>query len=666
MSLPLAPPGARGICRCFRVFGLALLNANITACDKRPEPASRSTVDAAASMETQGVAPDVPSAADAPRNTELAKDAAAVVNAFYNTRPSFTSAGTRVLFVSDRDGIPQLYLSDAGHPEAPAVHLLTTKERIEERPAITQDGKSVIFMSNQRAPENVSIFRVGLDGSGLVELSKSEIAHRDMPLLPDGLAGTMIYSSRVPTEKGMRVFTQSTLDGSPPKVVFTDKSPGGLSDVSRDGKLALVLRYVSPRDVRVLRVDLVHAAAQVIYPAEAKAESVHHAAFSADGSRIFVATQAGEEAALVALDAKTFTEKARYVETKPTTARIEDMAVAKNGERVALVIDAGNHSEVRLLDAKTLKPSVPVAMPLGNGEGLIFSDDGKTLALEWSSADAPNDLLAIDMLSGKTRPLRSELRPGIAALPKVTASISEVTSFDATKVPVNVYLPSPLPEGKKLSVIVMVHSGPAQASQAGWSSWTRFFTAHEFAVVDPNVRGSTGFGSAYEKADDGPKRLDAVKDLEAVGTWVTTQPWAAPGRLALLGASYGGYMTLMGLSRSPTLWKAGVDVVGVVHWETFLKTAPSLGRESLATELGSDLISPALDKITSPLFVYAGQNDLRVPRADSDAIVASLRARKIPTYYMVGANEEHSLDRNETKKSFLARALRFLETNLNK
>jgi dipeptidyl aminopeptidase/acylaminoacyl peptidase len=608
----------------------------------------------------------VPSAVDAARDTELAKDAAAVVNAFYNTRPRFTPSGTRVVFVSDRDGIPQLYLADAAHPETPAVHFLTTKERIEETPAITPDGKSVIFMSNQRAPDNLSIFRVGLDGSGLVELTSAEIAKRDMPFLPDGSAGTMIYSSRSPTEKGIRVLTQSTLDGTPPKVAFTDKSPGGLSDVSRDGKLALVLRYVSPRDVRVLRVDLTNGAPQVIYPAEARAESVLHASFSADGTRIFVATQAGDTAALVALDAKTFAEKARYVETKPATARIEDMAVAKKGDRIALRIDAGNHSEVRLLDAKTLKPTVPVFLPLGSGEGLTFTDDGKTLGLEWSKADAPNDLLAVDTESGKTRPLRTESRPAIAKLPEVLAWASSVPSFDGTMVPVNVYLPTPLAEGKKLSVVVMVHSGPAQASQAGWSSWTRFFTAHDFAVVDPNVRGSTGFGSAYEKADDGPKRLDAVKDVDAVGAWVITQPWAAPDRLALLGASYGGYLTLMGLSRSPSLWKAGVDVVGVVHWQTFVSTAPSLGRESLATELGADAISPVLDKITSPLFVYAGQNDSRVPRADSDAIVASLRARKIPTYYMIGANEEHSLDRNETKKLFLARALRFLETNLNK
>ncbi|MEO6576152.1 MAG: prolyl oligopeptidase family serine peptidase, partial [Polyangiaceae bacterium] len=428
----------------------------------------------------------------------------------------------------------------------------------------------------------------------------------------------------------------------------------------------LVLRFVSKRDVRVILVDLVNGTSQVIYPAEAKAEGVRSAAFSADGSRIFVSTQSGDDAALIALDPKTFAEKARYVETKPATAHIEDMAVAKKGERIALVIDAGNHSEIRLLDAKTLKPTVPVATPLGSGAGLAFSDDGKTLAFEWSSADAPNDLFAIDTGSGKIRPLRVEPRPSIEKLPKVTASIAQVTSFDGTHVPVNVYLPEPLAEGKKLSVLVMLHGGPAQASQAGWSSWTRFFTAHDFAVVDPNVRGSSGFGADYEKADDGPKRLDAAKDVEAVGTWAKSQPWASPNRLVLFGASYGGYLTLMGLSQSPSLWNAGVDVVGIVSWQTFLKTAPKVGGESLATEFGSDQIgqAPAFDKITSPLFVYAGQNDPRVPRTDSDAIVASLRVRKIPTYYMIGANEGHAIDRNDTKKSFLARSLRFLETKL--
>jgi len=227
--------------------------------------------------------------------------------------------------------------------------------------------------------------------------------------------------------------------------------------------------------------------------------------------------------------------------------------------------------------------------------------------------------------------------------------------------------------GKRLPTIVYLHGGPASSAAIRWSTFFRFYSAHGFAIVEPNVRGSTGFGRAFEKADDGPKRLDAVKDLKAVGDWVKTQPWADADRLVVMGGSYGGYMTLMGVETSPHLWKAGVDMFGVFDWNTLMKATSGRLHDFFLTEIGPDSdpafrssisASAHVGDIVAPLFVYAGANDPRVPREESDQIVASLRRRKVPVEYMVALNEGHSIDRKESVVAFLSRSERFLERAL--
>jgi dipeptidyl aminopeptidase/acylaminoacyl peptidase len=202
---------------------------------------------------------------------------------------------------------------------------------------------------------------------------------------------------------------------------------------------------------------------------------------------------------------------------------------------------------------------------------------------------------------------------------------------------------------------------------------SRFYTGLGYAVVEPNVRGSTGFGRAYERADNGQKRMDAVKDMEAVGRWAIAQPWC-DGRAVLLGGSYGGYMTLMGLTLHPDLWVAGVDLVGPSNLVTFMATTTAEIRSLFLDEFGDpdkdraflESISPihAIDKIRAPLFIYQGANDPRVPQGESEQVVRALQKRGVPVEYMLVANEGHSVEHKENHAAFLGRSARFLETQL--
>jgi dipeptidyl aminopeptidase/acylaminoacyl peptidase len=616
--------------------------------------------------------PDVPTGPAAARDAELAKVATGLIDAFTNTHPVLSRDGKKIIFLSNRDGLQQLYVADAAKPDAPAMRLVSTKERIIE-PVTTKDGKSVVFLSDKGADENWDIFRVDLDGKNLVQLTSGEPLNRDGASLADGKPDTMFFSARKMSESSSSIYAQPLQPGATAKKVYTDSGLGFLSDVSADGKWGALVRMPAKSKSTAVLVDLESGKEKVVYPLSGDV-TVHQVAFSRDGKRVYVATDGGADQALViAFDSKTLKEVGRYAETKPATATISWVAVAKKGNLLALNVMAGNRSETRILDAGTLKPKIDVKLPLGSGYIGDFSEDGKRLPLERSAPDAPADIHVLDVTTGALTPLRKESRPSIPELATVEAQLVEIPAHDGLKIPTNVYLPAGA-AGKKLPAIVCYHGGPFSMSVVRWDPIARFFIGLGYAWVEPNVRGSGGFGRAFEMADNGAKRSEAFKDIETAGRWVGEQPWADKNKLIVYGGSYGGYTTLIGLTRQSDLWRAGVDLYGVANLPTFLKTTSGAIREMFKTEFGDlekdvDLLneqSPLrqVDKIVDPLFVYAGANDPRVPKSESDLIVKALRERNVPVEYMVASDEGHSLSRREHRIALASRVARFLETEL--
>jgi dipeptidyl aminopeptidase/acylaminoacyl peptidase len=615
--------------------------------------------------------PDTISGGAAARDAELAKHVTGFVDAFTNSDAHFTRDGKRLVFTSTRDGLPQLYVAGASGGEA--TRIVATTERVGSV-LVPPGGKDVIFTADKGADELWSVFRVGLDGKGLVELTPGERLNRDRVIVPDGKPSTMFFSGRKMAEARSTVFSASAVSASEPKAVWTSERPGFLVDVTPDGKAGLYLDYPSRTENYVVRVDLESGKAKPLWPTGADRKvTIFGVAWSRDARRAYVATDNGEEAAYVlALDAATGKELGRHVVT-PATAMVVNLAVAKEGNAVALSLVVGDHAEVRVIDGRTMKARATAKLPLGTGWASDFSEDGKRLAVSWSTPQTPGDIFAVDPTTGAVTALRNEPRPSLGgAAPAMEVSVTSVPAFDGGAIPVNVYLPAKR-GGAKLPVIAVFHGGPSGVSVVRWNPMIASFVALGYAVVEPNVRGSSGFGRAYEAGDNGPKRLDAFKDIESSARWIAAQPWADPKRMVVYGASYGGYTTLVALSRWPELWRAGVDAFGVVNLKTFMATTSGAIRQLFLVEFGDPdkdaaflaQISPItdVDKIKAPTFVYAGANDPRVPKSESDLIVKALRKRGVPVEYIVAANEGHSLSRRESQIEFWSRMARFLEAH---
>jgi len=593
------------------------------------------------------------------------------LEAFTEYSPDFTPDGKRVVFLSNRDGLPQMYIGDLAKPAASPARIVTTSERVGGM-QVLKDGKTILFLSDVGADEHWSIYRVGIDGNGLVDLTPGERINRDGPVVPDKKQDTMFFTARKMSEAKSTLYSASTARPGPAKAIYTDELPMYLSAISADGAKALVTQSPSDGENYALVVDVATGKAVRIFPETGKA-TLFALDFSPDGKTIYVGTDNGtEQSTLIAIDGKTKKVLAKH-DFVPVGAGVGGTLISRKTGQIATTLTIGSHSEIRILDGKTLAQKSAVKMPLGAGGAVDWSDDGKRLAVNWSTPSTPTTLFAIDVASGTSTQIRTEPRPTLSGMPEIEARVVDIPAFDGGQIPTNVYVA----KGEQTTphpTLVLFHGGPSSVSMIRWSVVTAFFVSLGYAVVEPNVRGSIGYGRAYEAADNGRARLDAFKDIETSGRWVAKQPWADKDRLVVFGSSYGGYTTLIALSRWPDIWRAGVDLVGIVNLDTFMKTTNGVIRTLFLVEFGDPekdaaflaQISPItdVDKIVDPTFVYAGANDPRVPRTESDIIVKALRTRNIASEYMVADNEGHSLARRENQIAFYARCARFLATAL--
>jgi dipeptidyl aminopeptidase/acylaminoacyl peptidase len=202
-------------------------------------------------------------------------------------------------------------------------------------------------------------------------------------------------------------------------------------------------------------------------------------------------------------------------------------------------------------------------------------------------------------------------------------------------------------------VVVHVHGGPESQDRPGFSAVYQYLVQRGYTVLAPNVRGSSGYGNHYCHLDDVERRYDALLDVEFAHRWLRESDIGAPDRIAIMGASYGGFTVLYCLTRQPELWAAGVDIVGLANFETFFEHTGPWRRHLRACEYGDPERHAALlrdlspihhiDRIQAPLIVVQGANDPRVPQEESDQIVEQLRARGQEVEYLLFRDEGHGI-----------------------
>ena len=332
--------------------------------------------------------------ADKARDQALAPKIGAIIDAYSSFDPQLSPDGKKLLFRSNRGGVPELYVGEVGKPADPPKKVVPGPERVSSA-QFSRDGKFIVFKRDKGADENYRLYRVKPDGSELTELTPGEAMHRDDAQLPRKKPNTVIFTARRTTSPETMLYVGSLATAGDAKVVFKDPTPMFVTAASDDGAHALLVRFVSPTDQIVFDVDVAQGKSKRVYPPEGKAAGVTSCDYSADGKRIFLATDGGgADNVLLALDATTYAEKGRYVQDRPKTASISEMLVSPKGDRIAIGVDAGNKNDVRLLDAQTLKVTTDVKLPLGATFLSSFAEDGKHFILNGSKLWCTNGTIA--------------------------------------------------------------------------------------------------------------------------------------------------------------------------------------------------------------------------------------------------------------------------------
>ncbi|MTV25133.1 S9 family peptidase [Nitriliruptoraceae bacterium ZYF776] len=328
-------------------------------------------------------------------------------------------------------------------------------------------------------------------------------------------------------------------------------------------------------------------------------------------------------------------------------------AVDWSGTHLLVTWNEGGITRAELRDPTTLEVHGPVPLP-GDGVagGFRFTRDGRHLAFSFSSSLVPGDGWVYDTVAGELTRLTvspCEVDPSSFVEPELIA----FPSFDGLEVPAFVFRPRERADARPAPVVVVIHGGPESQYRPSFAGLTQYLVAQGFAVVAPNVRGSTGYGKRYQHLDDVEKRLDSVADLAALHDWLATQDDLDEGRAALYGGSYGGYMVLAGLGMQPERWAAGVDVVGMSNLVTFLENTAPWRRAFREREYGSlehdrevlEAASPInrVEAMRAPLLIIHGANDPRVPLSEAEQIHEVLTDRGVRCDLLVYEDEGHGL-----------------------
>jgi len=312
-------------------------------------------------------------------------------------------------------------------------------------------------------------------------------------------------------------------------------------------------------------------------------------------------------------------------------------------------------------------------LPDGVAGGIEFDDDAERFAITVRSPRENANVHVVEVASGESERWTHASTAGLAEDRFHDSELVHFESFDGREIPAFFSLPAD-PSAGDTPVIVDIHGGPESQRRPRFSPVTQYLLDQGYAVFEPNVRGSSGYGTAYTHLDDIEHRMDSVADIEAGVEWLADRSTVDPDRIAVMGGSYGGFMTLAALTEYPDLFAAGVDIVGIANFVTFLENTGSWRRALREAEYGSlkedrellESISPIhrADRIDAPLFVLHGENDPRVPVGEAEQIAERVSEQGMPVEKLLFEDEGHGIAKRENRIEAYTAIARFLDEHV--
>lgn len=608
--------------------------------------------------------------------------------------PSLSPDGKRLFYLTNATGTSQVWRIDlpAGAPTR-----VTDYDDNVGFVRYSPKGDALVFGKARGGDENTQFFWMNADGTGIKELTNMpKVRHNFGGWSEDGTR--IYYASNKRNPQYFDIYRMTVADGAE-ELIYQQDGNNSFAAVDALDKKIVVSRSGTELslDNNLYLFEIESKKETLLTPHEGSAQfgSVH---FTADGL-VFAHNDKREYYSLAQLRLKNAANKSDWSEANrevsvlvDTKWDVEDIEIATDGDKIAYTVNRDGFSEIILTSYETggkplittiSKTSQILKLPAkGIVGGLNFSLDGSKLAFSFSSSARNGDVWLYDLKSKNLTQITKSDRAGIDEKSFVEPQLIKFKSFDGREIPAWYYTPrSSRPVMRRRDsvkspetwpVLVSVHGGPEGQERPGFNPLYQYYLSRGYAILAPNVRGSTGYGKSYSHLDDVKLREDSVKDLAFAVAHLKKRGEAT--NFAVMGGSYGGYMTMAAITLYPDLWSAAVNTVGIVNWETFLQNTSGYRRRQREVEYGRldrDIeflreISPIrkIDRIKTPLFVIHGKNDPRVPYTEAEQVVKALRDRGVTVEYKLFDDEGHGISKLKNRLALYPLVAEFLDRNM--
>ncbi len=585
--------------------------------------------------------------------------------------PAWSSDGTQIAFVADISGLDQAWLLTLGEP---APRQLT---RFEDRVGqVAWSGEYLLATVDAGGNERDQLYLLATKSGEARALTQApEVIHNFGAWSPDGQS--ICYSSNQRHPAFFDIWVMNVFTGETRCILQQDASlmPNAWS---LDGTALIATRLRTEMDMDLLLVYLDGREPRVLTAHQDEA-AYEHPCFSPDGKTLYVLSNYQREfLAPASLDLSTPTKDGIHA---PITYLVDPawdaeggLALSSDGTKLAWALNENGRSRLVFYDCEQKRELPAPTLPPGVVEGLTWSPSGTQgtqgiqVAFSFNGTTHNGNIWTASPGETSQQAARqvTTIAMNLDASTLVEPELIHYTSFDGLEIPAYYYRPrvtSRVTGTGLMPVILFVHGGPESQFRplhaSPWMPPFQYYLNMGFAILAPNVRGSSGYGKSYVHLDDVGLRPNSVADLKAGVEWLVREGKGDAQRIGIMGRSYGGYMVLAAITTYPELWAAAVDMVGIANFVSFLENTGPWRRKWREGEYGSlehdravlEQISPInhVDKITTPLLVLHGANDPRVPVSEAEQIVAALKARQVPVEFLRFPNEGHFMLRRNTQ-----------------
>ena len=583
--------------------------------------------------------------------------------------PSFAPDGRWLSVISNISGVPQAYLvaSTGGWPRT------ITDGNDPVVSAVWSPAPASNWIAVTIAPGgglNTQIYVVRPDGTGMRRLTDG--GQDNNAFNAWSTDGTKIYFDSNRRDPAAR--DSFVVDVASGRIDLVARNPGvgNITSVTRDGRFALLTRVRSRGNNNLYLLDVASRTDTLLTPHDGLAQ--YFGDIAGDGRATYFASNEGRDRlafARMRLDPGGKPGKVEIIRERD--AELDGVRVNEQGTLAALVWNVAGRSELELFDLQAGKTVPAPKLPGEIASTPLFSLDGKQMAITVSGAAQPADVWVAEV-GGEFRQVTFAQRAGVDVSGFVRPELVKFRAHDGLELSGWLYRPSGV--AAPAPYVLSFHGGPEGQERPAFRTDYQALISQGIGVFAPNVRGSSGFGKKFVNLDNGELRFDGIKDIKSSVDYLVTNRIADPTRIGITGGSYGGYMTMVGLTEYPELFAAGVNLFGMVNFFTFFQhTQPWMAAIS-TIEYGDpatqkellEKLSPLgkLSRIRAATMVQHGANDTNVPVVEAEQIVAHLKSRGVPVEYILFPDEGHGWRKIANRIRSTVEMVKFFDKHLNR